>query len=680
MSSGGPQSAVHILLVEDNPADARLLTALLKNSQIPFNIEVVTDGEEATRYLTQADPHSTVQVPDIVLLDINLPKKDGFEVLAEIRQDARVAGIPVIIISSSKNPEDVRRGQALNASGFFAKPSDIGDYERLAETLIQEEFPRAMPVRFAAFSKKSSQTPLAAAESKGRQSDDLFRQIVEAVKDYAIFMLDARGNILTWNAGAERVKGYKASEIIGRHFSVFYPEADLKRHHPAHELEVATKTGRFEEEGWRVRKDGSTFWAHVTITAIRDAVGKLIGFGKVTRDFTERRESETKLRESERRFRLLVEGVKDYAIFMLSPEGLIASWNVGAERINGYPASEVIGRHFSIFYPQEALASKHAEHELEVAKREGVYEEEGLRVRRDGSTFWANVVITALHDKDGVLQGFAKVTRDVTEKRKTDEARRKFSEELERKVKERTEELEQSRRELIEQRDQLKRSNTDLQQFAYVASHDLQEPLRGIITCHQLLEKRFAQHITPEMQEYMSIAIESSQRMKALIEGLLQYGRAGELSLTGNPVDFNQIAQDALVMLKPAIDDAGAKVTFGDLPKLHADPALMTHVFKNLISNAIKYSGEKSPVVEVSAEKQGTAWIFTVKDNGMGIEPQYFERIFVIFQRLHSDRRKYPGTGIGLAVCKRIIEAHGGTISLESTPGVGTTFRFKVPT
>ncbi|HKP63413.1 MAG TPA: PAS domain S-box protein [Polyangiales bacterium] len=262
---------------------------------------------------------------------------------------------------------------------------------------------------------------LATARISLHGSEERFRLLVEQVTEYAIFLLDTSGRVSSWNLGAARIKGYSAGEIIGQHFSRFYRPEDVWK--CAHELEVATREGRVEDEGWRVRKDGSRFWANVVITALRDDSGGLIGFAKVTRDLSERRRTEEALRESEERFRMLVESVTDYAIFRLDPTGHVATWNSGAERIKGYRAGEIIGQHFSRFYPEEDIRAGKCEMELERASLDGRFEDEGWRLRKDGSRFWANVVITALRDPGGELVGFAKVTRDLTERRAAEEER-----------------------------------------------------------------------------------------------------------------------------------------------------------------------------------------------------------------------------------------------------------------
>src|SRR5829696_3033290 len=294
------------------------------------------------------------------------------------------------------------------------------------------------------------------AEEALKQNEERLRLLVDGVRDYAIFMLDPDGKVASWNEGAHRIKGYSQQEIVGRHFSVFYEEEDLKRSKPERELEIARGKGTYEEEGWRVRKDGSRFWTSVLITTLWDEAGGLRGFAKVTRDITERKRAEEEirqlnknlenrveertsqlaaavaelesnqqeLRQSEERFRILVEGVSDYAIFMLSPDGSVVSWNEGAERIQGYGASEITGKHFSIFYAEEDVERGVPEEELRVAAAEGRFEEEGLRVRKDGTRYQAEVVITALRDEGGNLRGFSQVTRDITARKEAEEALR----------------------------------------------------------------------------------------------------------------------------------------------------------------------------------------------------------------------------------------------------------------
>ncbi|HYF27777.1 MAG TPA: SpoIIE family protein phosphatase, partial [Baekduia sp.] len=275
--------------------------------------------------------------------------------------------------------------------------------------------------------------------ARDARAEELAR-LVDNVIDYAIFLLDPEGHVVSWNPGAERLKGYRADEIIGRHFSAFYLPEDVERGHPAEVLQHALGRGRYEEEGWRRRKDGSHFWADIVITALRDNAGTLVGFGKVTRDLTSRRLAEEQLKASTaelraataklEEFRLLVASVRDYAIFLLDPGGHIRSWNIGAEAIKGYTEAEAVGRHFEMFYSAEARARRYPAYELEVAAREGRFEEEGWRFRKDGTRFWANVVITALRDDRGVLVGYAKVTRDLTERRRTEELLRTSAEEL----------------------------------------------------------------------------------------------------------------------------------------------------------------------------------------------------------------------------------------------------------
>jgi PAS domain S-box-containing protein len=355
---------------------------------------------------------------------------------------------------------------------------------------------------------------------------------------------------------------------------------------------------------------------------------------------------------AEDRIRLLVEGVREYAIVMLDPHGNVASWNTGAQRIKGYSADQIVGRHFSCFYPPEDVAAGKPQRELAIAAEQGQFAEEGWRIRRDGSRFWASVTLTAIRSSNGQLQGFGKVTRDMTEQK-----------EAEQKVQQAVNEL--------------SRSNAELQQFAYVASHDLQEPLRAITGCVQLLQHRFQGKLDARGDEFINHAVEGATRMKALITDLLEYSRAGTAPTASRPTDLNRVFQAALRNLQTAIAEKKATVTSDQLPTLVADETRLMQVLQNLIGNALKFTGETPPQIHVGAKHVDGAWQFSVRDNGIGIEPQYAERIFGVFQRLHA-RREYPGTGIGLAICKRVVERHGGRIWVESEPGKGSTFHFLI--
>ena len=357
------------------------------------------------------------------------------------------------------------------------------------------------------------------------------------------------------------------------------------------------------------------------------------------------------LRRSEERFRLLVQNVQDYAIFLLTPTGHVATWNEGAQRLKGYRAEEIIGQHFSVFYPVENR--EEPEHNLQIAAATGHAEGEGWRVRKDGSRFWANVLITALRDPQGQLIGFTKITRDLTEQRKAQEV-------------------------LKQQATELSRSNADLQQFAYVASHDLQEPLRMVISYMQILSDEYKGKLDANADECIGFAVDGAVRMRQLIVGLLAYSR---VSTTAQPLvqtDLMAILNDVQANLDVAIHESAAVITSDPLPSVLADPLQMSQLFQNLIGNAITFRGKEPLRIHISAKLEESSWVFSVADNGIGIGPEHYERIFVIFQRLH-DRMQYKGTGIGLAICKKIVDRRGGKIWVESQPGKGSTFYFTVP-
>jgi PAS domain S-box-containing protein len=488
------------------------------------------------------------------------------------------------------------------------------------------------------------------------ESEARFRLLVESVKDYAIFILDPGGHVRTWNLGAQRINGYQAGEIIGKHFSTFYPAEDVAAGKCERELEIAIHEGRFEEEGWRIRKDGSRMWASVTITALRDPGGALAGFAKVTRDLTDRRIAE----EETRRFRLLVETVKDYAIFMLDPAGRISTWNAGAERIKGYRAEEIIGRHFSAFYPPEDVAAGKCERELEVATREGRFEEEGWRIRKDGSRMWASVTITALRNPDGVLVGFAKVTRDLTERRKAEETARALAEE---------------RATLAEKT----RIHEFQERFLAILGHDLRNPLASIDMGGGILRQRTND---PAMIRIIDRMHASSRRMSRMIEQILDLTRSrlgGGLELHPEPIDLC----DTITRIVDEMRTAHPSRTI----ELRCPPTVGTwdrdrleQVFSNLIGNALAYGDTAKPVV-IAARAEGHFVTVDVHNEGEPIPAELQATLFNPFRRGDRDSRtsNTAGLGLGLYISNEVVVAHGGRIDLRSSLADGTTFRVTLP-
>lgn len=498
-----------------------------------------------------------------------------------------------------------------------------------------------------------------------RKSEERYRLMVEGVKDYSIFMLDQGGHIMTWNDGARSIQGYSPAEIVGKHFSIFYTAEDLDDGKPERELRIAIATGKYEEEGWRVKKNGSVFWASVVITALFNEQNKHIGFSKVVRDLTERKESVESLRQSEERYRSLVQQVTDYGIFILDEKGRIASWNEGARRIKGYTADEIIGKYFSIFYPEEDILNGKPAYELKIAKAEGKYEEEGWRIRKDGSRFWANVVITAVYGADNLLLGFSKVTRDLTERR-----------ESERALKQSHDQYRMLTEELKKINTELSYANEEMEQFTSIVSHDLQEPIRTIKSFLQLIDMKLDAQQNKELKTYISKSINAATRMRELIQNLLHYSQLSKGELETETVDVNDLINQALQNLKTSVEISDAEIIVeNDLHTITGDRIQLGQLIQNLISNALKFTNDARPLIRIRAGKENDHAKFAISDNGIGIAREDLHKIFEIFRRLDTEK-SYPGTGIGLAICKKIVDRHKGKIWPESEKGKGTTFYF----
>ena len=543
-------------------------------------------------------------------------------------------------------------------------------------------------------------------ESRASKPDaDLQRLLVESVKDYAIFALDPKGHILSWNSGAHALKGYTAEEAIGQHFSIFYPRNLVNEGFPEFELRTAANTGRFENEGWRVRKDGSRFWANVVITALRDKNGTLIGFAKVTRDLTQRREAEEALRASEESFRLLVQGVRDYAIFMLDPAGRIMTWNEGAERIKGYRPQEIIGQSFSKFYLPEDVASGKPERELEIAVSTGKYEEEGWRIRRDGTKMWASVLITALRNPSGELIGFAKVTRDLTERRAAEQrtladARRMAAEEAARQAADdRGAELRSLADELLAQTEELETRNRaaeDAQrladeanrvksQFLAAMSHELRTPLNAIGGYADLLLMGLSGAVTPLQAEQLGRIKKSQEHLLGIINDILNFTRseAGRLTYDLAEVRLADVIDSVMQMVAPQ-----AEASHLNLEKLArakdvvawADNAKLEQIVLNLVSNAMKFT-EPGGRIELSCKPVDAQHVaLIVRDTGSGIPEDHLKAIFEPFVQVgRTLTTTRHGTGLGLAISRDLARRMGGDLNVESAVDVGSTFTVTLP-
>jgi PAS domain S-box-containing protein len=490
---------------------------------------------------------------------------------------------------------------------------------------------------------------------------ELLPLLIDSVDDYAIYALDVDGNVATWNAGAENVKGYPAEEILGRHVSVFYSDEDVRAGTPERDLAIAAADGHLQQECWRVRNDGSVFWASVLITALRGDDGRLLGFGKVTRDLTERQRSEHLLRESEERFRLLVNSVADYAIFSLDPGGMILSWNLGAERLKGYSADEVIGRHFSLFYPSDAVRDHAPERLLGVALAEGRVESEGWRVRKDGSRFWASVIITALHGPDGSHRGFAKVTKDLTERKRNEDALRGVLE-RERESAKRLRDLDNMRSGVFE-----------------IVAHDLRSPLGVIQSLAYLMQTGWDELPDSTMRDYLARIVARTALMSDLVDDLFDVVQldSGQLDVECVEFDVGEVIASAIADTLQAPVASRVRTTLPDERTALGDPRRTRQVVSNLLTNAAKFSGPEQPI-DIDVERGPGSVSVAVIDHGPGIPLGEQHLLFQRFSRL-STGQETPGSGIGLFIARSLIEAQRGQIEVRSSPGNGSTFRFTLP-
>jgi len=488
-------------------------------------------------------------------------------------------------------------------------------------------------------------------------ADPRFELLVNAVTDYAIYMLDPDGRIVTWNAGARRFKGYEADEIIGQHFSRFYTPEDRAAGLPARGLRTAAAEGKFEAEGWRVRKDGTRFWASVVIDPVFGQQGELLGFAKITRDISERRAAEQALFASEQRFRMLVQGVRDCAIYMLDEDGVISNWNAGAAAIKGYAAEEIIGEHFSLFYTEEDRAAGLPALALETARSKGKFEAEGWRVRKDGSRFWASVLIDPIRDDDGTLVGFAKITRDMTERRRAQL------------------ELEEARAALFQSQ-----KLQALGELTGGIAHDFNNLMTVIRGSADLLRRPGLSEA--KRRRYLDAIVETSDRAATLTSHLLAFSR--RQALRPLAIDVN-VRLDALGEVLARTLDSQIEVKLDladDLWPAEVDPAELETALLNAAFNArdaMPAGGRLTLAtanVAGAGDDGGDLICIALSDTGEGMTQEVLDRAFEPF---FTTKPVGKGTGLGLSQIHGFAAQSGGRAEVDSAPGRGTTVRLFLP-
>jgi PAS domain S-box-containing protein len=497
-------------------------------------------------------------------------------------------------------------------------------------------------------------------EKKSVMDEKFYRTLISGISDYAIYMIDPGGHVSSWNAGAKRFKGYVAEEILGEHFSRFYTSEDRAANLPETALQRAREEGKYEAEGWRIRKDGSRFWAHVVIDPIYNDAGTLVGYAKVTRDVTERKHAEDALRDSEQRFRLLVQGVTDYALYMLSPEGIVTNWNSGAERIKGYTHQDIVGHHFSRFYSEEDRASGLPQRALQTAADTGRFEAEGWRVRKDGSRFWAHVVIDAIHTETGELVGFAKITRDMTEKKKADEA------------------LAAADAALFQAQ-----KMESVGQLTGGIAHDFNNLLSVLSSGLELLAMQ-GNDGAARTVDSMRRAVDRGAR---LTQQLLAFARRQPLQAETRSI--NRVVAGFESVLRRAVNQ-NIDFSIALAPNTASaviDSARFESALLNLVVNARDAMPDGGQLriatanVTLDAGRPGTLapgdYVrVTVSDSGTGMPPDVVARAFEPF---FTTKEVGKGTGLGLSQVYGFIKQSGGEVVIESRPGEGTSIRIYLP-
>ena len=498
-------------------------------------------------------------------------------------------------------------------------------------------------------------------QAQPRATDEQFRMMVEQAKDYAILILDPEGLIMSWNSGAERITGYRADEIVGKHFSIFYPKEELKAGAPQRHLEIARSAGNVELQGWRLRRDGSRFWGNVSISALRDAAGEHIGFVKMTRDFTEKRSTEEALQKSRNMLERLFETAPD-AVVVVDGNGTIRKVNQQTEVLFGYMREELIGQRVEILVP-ERFRRTHRHH------RRNYFEDPRQRkmgiglelygLSQDGREIPVDIMLSPIETSEGVW-AFA-VIRDITMQKQTDAKILELNLALKNRV------------------EQLAATNKELEAFTYSVSHDLRAPLRHVIGFVDLLNTRSTGTLDDKSRHYLQVITEAAEKMGTLIDDLLSFSRMGRTEIMKTRVDLNSMVQEITRELSEESKERVLEWDIAPLPAVIGDAAMLRQVMFNLLSNAVKFTRPRDPArIAVGALNRENEIHFYIADNGVGFDAMYVNKLFGLFQRLHRPE-EFEGTGVGLAIVQRIIARHGGRGWAEGTVDGGAKFWFTLP-
>jgi PAS domain S-box-containing protein len=632
---------IQILVVEDMPADVVLINRELRKGGLSFRVHLATTDVEFMRNLHDG-------APDVILSDHDLPAFDGFSALALAQKHC--PDVPFLFVTGSMGEQVAIESLRSGATDYVLK-------NRL-DTLV--------PAVLRALRLAEERRRRREAEEALAESEDHFRTLVESVKDYAIFRLDADGHISTWNTGVEFIIGYRAEDILGRSYSCLYPAVDAEQRLAQRALQATIKHGRTEQEGWRVRRDGSRFFASTTLTALPNTGGPLRGFAVIMRDETERRRAAEELRQSAARHTAIVESAID-AIISIDHQGLVREWNSAAVRLFQYSREDAVGRKIDSLIAAPALMQLYQQglaQYLVTGAGSLIGRPIAMTARRaDGVEFPIEMGIARITGSGPAL--YSAVIRDMTAHQAAAEEVNRLNAELEQRVRDRTAELETA--------------NHELESFSYSVSHDLRAPLRHITGFVSMLKARSDTKLDAESRDLLQSIMASADRMSRLIEALLALSRTGRTELHKQRVSLDQLLRSVRAELQDESRDRKIDWRVEPLPDVEGDPELLRQVLVNLLSNALKYTRPRPiPRIEIAAHREGNNIVCDVRDNGVGFDPRYTGKLFGVFQRLHR-ANEFEGTGIGLATIRLIIQRHGGRVWAEGEADKGATFHFSLP-